>query len=97
LPTNNKGIWARRYRLAVQKYGVSEWTRSTEFGDEDIVITDHTTVQHIRYQSIRKIKEKGNAVMIYVDGNFAFRLYKDAFIKGSWEECKQLLERKMKG
>ena len=32
--------------------------------------------------------------MIYLNDNYAIRLYKDAFVEGSWEECKALLTEK---
>ncbi|MBE6697055.1 MAG: hypothetical protein E7581_00875 [Ruminococcaceae bacterium] len=89
-------VWSRRYKMMASMYGVSEWIRSIEFTPEEIVLTDHTTVQRFKYESIRKIKKKGNVIMIYLDHGLALRLYEDAFITGSWAECKQLLEQNTK-
>ena len=87
-------VWSKRYKVASRTYGVPEWKRSTEFTEEDIVVTDHTTVQHVRYENVSGFSENGNVVMIYFHDDLAIRIYKDAFVEGSWEQCKQLLEQK---
>lgn len=89
-------IWSGRYKLLSKTYGVSSWLRTIEFSDEEIVFTDHNSVSRHKYQNVLKIKEKGNAVLIYVNHGMAIRIYKDAFIEGSWDECKTLLETKRK-
>ena len=89
-------IWANRYKLSARTYGVSEWIRTTEFTEDEIIFTDHTSVNRFKYSNIKKIKEKNNVVMIFFNTNFAIRLYKDAFVDGSWEECKELLNSKQK-
>ena len=87
-------IMSRRYALFSKTYGVHEWIRTTEFSEEEIVFTDHNSIARLKYENIKKIKEKGNTVMIFFNGNIALRLYKDAFVEGSWEECKELLNSK---
>ena len=82
-------IWSKRYKVYSTTYGVTEWIRTTEFLDNEIVVTDHTSVSKFKYTNIKKIKEKNNIVMIFMNNNMALRLYKDAFIEGSWEECKE--------
>lgn len=89
-------IWNSRYRLMSKAYGVSEWIRTTEFNDEDIVVTDHNSITKLRYENIKRIREKDNLVMILFDGNVALRIYKDAFTDGSFEECRELLASKNK-
>ncbi len=84
-------VWSKRYKIYSTTYGVTEWIRTTEFLDDEIVVTDHTTVNRLKYSNIKKIKEKGNVVMILLNNNMALRLYKDAFVLGSWEECKKML------
>ncbi len=85
-------VWKKRYKMFSKTYGVTEWMRTTEFTDEAIILTDHTSVSHIQYENIENIKEKGNRVMIYLNHNMALRIYKDAFIEGSWEECLEKIE-----
>lgn len=88
-------IWSKRYQLYATTYGVTEWMRTTEFLEDEIVLTDHTSVSKLKYSNIQKIKEKNNIVMIFMNDNMALRLYKDAFTEGSWEECKaKILEKK---
>ena len=65
--------------------------RTTEFLEDEIVLTDHTSVSKLKYSNIKKIKEKNNIVMIFMNDNMAWRLYKDAFVEGSWEECKNII------
>ena len=87
---------AKRYKMFARTYGVGEWLRTIEFLEDEIVVTDHTTVNKLQYHNIKKVIEKGNVVLILFNDNIAFRLYKDAFIDGSWEECKKLLNSKQK-
>lgn len=84
-------VWSKRYKLYSTTYGVTEWMRTTEFLDDEIVLTDHTSVSKLKYSNIQKIKEKSNVVMIFMNNNMALRLYKDAFVEGSWEECKKMI------
>ena len=84
-------IWSKRYKMTSLTYGVTEWLRTTEFTDDEITLTDHTFIMKLKYSNIRSIKEKGNAVMIFMNDNLGLRLYKDAFSEGSWEECKKLI------
>ena len=89
-------FWSHRYKLFSTTYGVTEWMQTIEFSDDEIVLTDHTSVSKFKYGNVRSIKEKGNAVLIIMNHNMALRLYKDAFVEGSWEECKKMLLEKMK-
>ena len=89
-------IWSNRYKLSCTTYGVTEWMRTTEFLDDEIVLTDHTSVSKFQYSNIEKIKEKDNVIMIFMNHNIALRLYKDAFVVGSWDECKKMILEKKK-
>ena len=89
-------IWSKRYKLYSTTYGVTEWMRTTEFLDNEIVLTDHTSVSKFKYSNIQKTKEKNNVVMLFMNNNMALRLYKDAFVEGSWEECRKMLLEKSK-
>lgn len=86
--------WAQKYKILSTTYGVAEWIRTTEFLDDEIVLTDHTSVSRFKYGNIKGIKEKNNAVLIFMNDNMGLRLYKDAFVSGSWEECKALISEK---
>ena len=87
---------SKRYKMFSKTYGVDEWLRTIEFTENEIVLTDHTTINKLQYCNIKKVIEKGNVILILLNDNIAFRLYKDAFVEGSWEECKKLLNSKQK-
>lgn len=89
-------VCSKKYKFYVTTYGVTEWMRTTEFLDDEIVMTDHTSVSKLKYSNIQKIKEKNNLVIIFMNGNAALRLYKNAFIEGSWEVCKKMILEKKK-
>lgn len=78
---------SNRYKMMSKTYGVSEWIRSTEFTDDEIIISDHTSITRLRYDNIKKIKDKDNDVLIIFNNNLGLRLYKDAFVEGTWDEC----------
>ena len=89
-------VMANRYKVFAKTYGVSEWLRTVELTDEEIIITEHTTVVHARYANIKKIKEKGDNVCIIMNDAMGIRLYKSAFTEGDWPSCQKLLAEKMK-
>ena len=84
-------IWARRYKAMSRLFGVSEWMRTVEFAPDAILFTEHNATNTLRYENIKQIKEHGDVVMLLCHDRLAIRLYKSAFTKGSWEECKQLI------
>ena len=78
---------ANRYKMLSRTYGVEEWIRTTEFLDDDIVLTDHTSVFKLKYTQISKIKETDKCILIFFKDYASIRLYKDAFVEGSWQDC----------
>ena len=88
--------WSNRYKLLSKTYGVSEWIRTIEFTDEEIILSDHTSTSRLKYENIKKIEEKNNIINVFFNNNLCLRLYKDAFVEGSWEECKAKINSKMK-
>ena len=89
-------VISRRHAVYARIYGVSEWTRTTEFTDTEIIMTDHSATTVLKYENLKRIKEYGNEVIIFFNDNIATRIYKDAFTEGSWEECNTLIQSKMK-
>ena len=85
-------VMSNRYKLIAKTYGVTEWIRTIEFTDDEIISTDHNSVVKYQYTGIKKIKETKDSVLIIFNTNLGVRIYKDAFIEGSWEECKNKLE-----
>lgn len=91
-----KIIWSRRFEMLSKTYGVRSWTRTTEFAENEIILTDHSSVTRFKYKNIVKIKEKGNLIMIFLNDNLVIRLYKDAFVTGSWNECREKINSMLK-
>ena len=80
-----------KYRALAAQHRVPEWTRTFVFGEEEILLTDHKATIKIKYTDIKRVKEKGNTVLLILGGNLLMRIYKDAFTEGTWEECKEKL------
>ena len=85
-----------KYRILSTTYGVLEWMRSIEFNDEDITVTEHTSVTKLRYDNLKKIIDGDGIVFLIFNNNLSLCLYKDKFTEGNWQECKEMLEAKMK-
>lgn len=85
-----------KYRILADTYGVAEWIRSVELTDEDITMVDHTSLTKLRYDNLKKIIDGDKIVILIFNNNITLRLYKDKFTAGTWQECKELLEGKMK-
>ena len=83
---------AKRYSASARFFGVPEWTRTTEFLGDHIVLTEHTSSTEIRYEQVTAIREFKRYVLVYLVGGMALRLYRDAFTDGgTWEDCRSLL------
>lgn len=88
-------VWNKRFDQLSKSYGLSQWQRVTEFLDDEVKLSEHGSSVSFKYSQIKKLKEKGNLVMLLLDNGMAVRIYKDAFVDCSWEECKKMLEEKM--
>jgi hypothetical protein len=84
-------VWNKRFDQLSKSYGMSKWQRSTEFLDNEVKLSENSSSVSFKYSQIKKLKEKGNLVMLFLDNGLAVRIYKYAFVDGSWEECKKLL------
>ncbi len=88
-------ITSAQYKRMAKMYGEENWTRTIDFGDECITLSEGTISAKYEYKDIMRIREKGNKIWLTARNRTVLRLYKDAFIGGNWEECKTLLhERK---
>ena len=76
-------------------YGVVKWNHSIEFSDEYIVVTDHTRIERYRYETITKYVDRNDYVVIIINNSIGLSVYKNAFVTGSWEECKALIDSKI--
>lgn len=53
--------------------------------------------REIFYDKVKNYIETKNLIILLVEGNMTISLKKDAFTKGSYEECKELLNNEIKG
>ena len=87
-------FWSSRYKTISKTYGVSEWLRTTEFTDDEIILTDHNSITKLQYNNIVKIKEKNNKINIIFNNYILVRLYKDAFVDCTGKNARILLIQK---
>ena len=78
------------YKNLSSTFNATEWVQTVEFCEDKIKVSLHNSTGEYDYRQIKKIIERGNSGII-VFKNGALRLYKDAFVEGSWEECKEKL------
>ena len=84
----------QRYKQYSKIYGTDEWQRTTEFLDDEIVFTEHTSTVKLQYKNIKKIREFDDKVFIFFDGKAVLRLYKNAFVDCTWEDVEKFIESK---
>lgn len=77
-----------QYRRLAQSYGKDNWTRRISFEDDGITLSEEKASFHYDYSDIINIREKGNEICLDASDKTVLRLYKDAFVESSWEECK---------
>ena len=82
-------VAVKRYKVLANTYGVPEWTRTIEFAEEEIILTDHTSTSRFQYKNIKKITEKDNFIILFMNDQLVLPLYKDTFVEGNWETCKE--------
>ena len=91
----NAILYSKQYKINSKNYCVKKWRRIIELTEDEIIVNDDdNSVLKFEYSTIKRVKEKRKVVIIFLKSGFEIRLYKNAFVKGSWEECKKLLSRK---
>ena len=77
-----------------KNYNVKEWQRATELTEDEIIVKDHRSIFKYQYRTIRRVKVRGNVVHIFLKSGTEIIIHKDAFVSGSWDECKKLISQK---
>ncbi len=88
--------YKRTYKAYSKLYDVPEWMRTIEFTDTEIIVTDHTSVYRYLNNHIKGFKERKDHVIIKLRQGIGIRIYKNAFVEGTWEDCKKLISEKRK-
>ena len=85
---------SRRYSLLSQKYGAKEWWQTVSFEEGGLHLTVSNQSATIPYSHVAQVKEEEESAFLFFQNKSSLRLYKNAFMEGSWEECRALLEEK---
>lgn len=64
--------------------------------DDLIKVTTNKNTTEISYDKIKKYIETKNLIVLLLEGDMTIALKKDSFINGTEEECKKILDRKLK-
>lgn len=81
-----------QYRRLARINGGENWTRKITFEEDGINLTEGNSSFHFAYSDIVRIREKGNKIWLDAANKTVLRLYRDAFVESSWEECRELLQ-----
>ena len=88
-------IWrVNEYNIIRKNYSVESWQRSIELTEDEIIVTDHKSLFKYQYRTITRVKERGNVVHIFLKSGTEIIIQKDAFVSGSWYDCKKLISQK---
>ena len=88
------GRCLKRYYFRCMSYSVKSWQRSIELTDGEIIVKDHRSIFKYQYRTIIRVKVRGNVVHIFLKSGAEIIMHKDAFVSGSWDECKKLISQK---
>ncbi|MGN0426563.1 MAG: DUF6709 family protein [Agathobacter sp.] len=89
-----KYIHARKqYNRLLQQFGNKDWTRTIALSDKYTFLKDNETVIRMKNEDILEVKEKGNKIYLAMKGGPTLLMYESAFVKGSWEECKEMFHK----
>ena len=83
------------YRRLAKNYNHENWVRTIEFIDDKIVLSEESFSMTFTYDTVVKLMDKDNKIWIYFNNKTCIRMYKEAFVSGSWEQCKRFLEEKL--
>ena len=78
----------KQYTHLAKVYGGENWTRIITISDTDIYISEGTSVINYNNTDVVRVKEKDDRIWLDMNSDTVIRLYKSAFVEGSWETCK---------
>lgn len=82
----------KQYAQLAQMYGCESWIRTITVSDTDIVIEEGTSFINLKKADIARVIEKGDRIYLVMNSKMVVRMYKSAFVEGSWDECRMLLQ-----
>ena len=81
----------RQYNQLTKVHGSKSWMKTITISDTDIVISEGVTTVNCKTADVMRIIEKGDKIQLIMNNKMVVRMYKSAFVEGSWEACKELL------
>lgn len=84
-----------QYKKQTDYYKKDSWMRRMILDEEKIGLSEGRLFLTYEYKHLKKIRHKGNKIWLHFQDGTVLRMYKDAFVEGSWEECRQLVEKKV--
>ncbi len=84
----------RDYARQMEVMGKSKWIRTTRLGDA-ISVTEGKRKHTFSYDDIVALSEDQRYCSLTCKDGFLIRLRKDGFTKGSYEDCRELIEKAM--
>ena len=84
-------IALRLYKKNLSTYGENAWHRKISISSEDIVINSGNITVTYKTSDIVKIVQHENLIRLFMNDKSSIRLYKDSFVKGSWEDYENIL------
>ncbi len=85
-----------QYKSLCKTFRCSEWTRTIEFTDDGIFCSEETSSISYTWDQLVDVKEKDKYIIIFFSNGTHTRLYKDAFVGCTADECLALLTAKKK-
>jgi len=84
-------IFAKRQYTRLVKFCDGEnWTRTITISDEEICISEGPSVINCKITDVVRVVEKGNKIWLFMNSDAVIRMYKSAFVEGSWETSRGL-------
>lgn len=84
----------KQYAQLAKIYGCESWLRTITISDTDIMLEEGNSSIQCQCADVVRVTEKGDKIWLVMNSNTVIRLYKSAFTEGSWEECKELFQKK---
>ncbi|MGN0426565.1 MAG: DUF6709 family protein [Agathobacter sp.] len=82
----------KRYKQNMQQCG-GNWIVEVWVSDTSICIKELGKETCYNIEDVVAVKEKKNRISLVMNGRTMVRMYKSAFVEGSWEECKKMLHK----
>lgn len=77
----------KQYSQLAKFCGGKNWTRTITLSDADICISEGPSVIHFKNTDVVRVVEKGDKIWLIMNSNTVLRMYKSAFVEGSWDTC----------